>query len=138
MEFTVPDTLVLKIVEHDLDLHRPDTTLYVLYDKRENKFIIRGKRSDTPNSNSCTYSFECDFAVDLANFVEFLIDRKNKISYVLYNYDNLPNTSNDITFDFLHNYDNDEYELSGYDDKKLRRKELLRNLRMLRNVYNNY
>ena len=37
MEFTTPDTLVLKIVEHDIDLNRPDTTLYILYDKKEHK-----------------------------------------------------------------------------------------------------
>ena len=138
MEFTVPDTLVLKIVEHDVDLNRPDTTLYVLYDKKEHKYIIRGKRFETRKMESCSYAFDCEFAHDLADFIQFLIDRENEISYIVYNYDNLPETSNEIDYDFLYTYDDKVYEISGYDNKKLRRKELIRNLRMLRNIYNNY
>jgi hypothetical protein len=134
MEFTVPDTLVLKIVEHDVDLNRPDTTVYVLYDKKEHKYIIRGKRF----MDSCSYAFDCEFAHDLANFIQFLIDKENNISYILYNYDNLPKTSNEIDYEFLYTYDDKVYEISGYDDKKLHRKELLRNLRMLRYIYNYY
>jgi hypothetical protein len=138
MEFTTPDTLVLKIVEHDIDLNRPDTTLYILYDKKEHKYIIRGKRFETKRVESYSYSFNCEFARDLADFIQFLIDRENDISYILYNYDNLPETSNEIDYDFLYTYDDKKYEISGYDNKKLHRKELVRNLRMLRNIYNYY
>jgi len=138
MEFTVPDTLVLKIIEHDVDSGRPDTRLYVLYDKKEHKYIIRGKRFETKTMASCSYSFDCECANDLADFIEFLIEKENDISYILYNYDNLPVTSNEINFDFLYTYDDRVYEISGYDNIRLRRKELLRNLRMLRNIYNKY
>ena len=34
---------------------------------------------------------------DLADFLEFVICKKNLWTYVLYNYDNLPYDSNDIT-----------------------------------------
>ena len=137
MEFTVPDTLVLKIVEHDVDLGIPDTTLYVLYDKSTHRYVIRGKRNDS-RIDSCTYSFECEFANDLADFLEFLLDRTNTFSYILYNYDNLPETSNEITFEFLEMYDSKIYELSGYDNLSFKRKILLKNLRMLRNIFNYY
>jgi hypothetical protein len=137
MEFTVPDTLVLKIVEHDVDLGKPDTTLYVLYDKVTHRYVIRGQRNDSSVA-SCTYSFECEFANDLADFLEFLLDKTNRFSFILYNYDNLPETSNEITFEFLRGYDSRVYELSGYDDQKLKRKSLLKYLRMLRNVFNYY
>jgi hypothetical protein len=40
MEFIVPDTLVLKIVEHNVILDRPDTTLYVLYDKATHRLSL--------------------------------------------------------------------------------------------------
>jgi hypothetical protein len=138
MEFTVPDTLVLKIVEHDVDLGRPDTTLYILYDKREHKYIIRGKRFETPRVKSRSYSFECEFAHDLPDFIQFLIDDLNTVSYILYNYDNLPETSNEITYEFLHDCDDKPYEISGYDNMPLKRGQLLKNLRMLRNIYNHY
>lgn len=138
MEFTVPDTLVLKIVEHDVDLARPDTTLYILYDKREHKYIIRGKRFETQTVKTCSYAFECEFAHDLADFIQFLIEKENNISYILYNYDNLPETSNEITYDFLHDCDDRQYEISGYDNMPLKRGQLLKNLRMLRNIHNHY
>jgi hypothetical protein len=137
MEFTVPDTLVLKIVEQDEEFGTPDTILYVLYDKREHKYIIRGKREDR-KMDSCSYSFECELANDLADFIQFLICKYNTVSYILYNYDNLPATSNEITFDFLYTYDDKIWEISGYDNKKLHRRELLKNLRMLRNIFNYY
>jgi len=138
MEFTVPDTLVLKIVENDIKLSKPDMTLYVLYDKKEHKYIIRGKRFETRKIESCSYAFDCEFANDLADFIQFLIDKENNISYILYNYDNLPKSSIEIDYDFLYTYDDRTYEISGYDDMKLNRKQLLMNLRMLRNINNNY
>jgi hypothetical protein len=137
MEFAAPDTLVLKIVEHDVDLDRPDTTLYVLYDKATHRYVIRGQRNDT-RVESCTYSYECEFANDLADFMEFLFDEGNLFSFILYNYDNLPDTSNEITFEFLKRHDSIEYELAGYDNQRLVRKQLIKILRMLRNVFNYY
>jgi len=38
----------------------------------------------------------------------------------------------------LERNDDPVYEISGYNGKKLRRKRLLRNLRMLKNVFNYY
>jgi hypothetical protein len=136
MDFTLPDTLVLKIIEHDVDLKKPDTTLYIFYDKSIHRYVIRGQRRETSTLKSCTYSFECEFAKDLVDFIKFLIDKENKVSYILYNYDNLPLTSNETTFEFLKEFDDKVYEISGYDNKKLKRKYLLKNLRMLRNIFN--
>jgi hypothetical protein len=138
MEFAFPDTLVLKIVEFDTELNRPDTTIYVIYDKTNHKYIIRGKRRELNVLKSCTYSFKCDSVKDLADFIQFLICKSNKVSYILYNYDNLPATSNEISYEFLDEHDDRTYEISGYDNLNLKRNELVRNLRMLRNVYNYY
>lgn len=137
MEFTVPDTLVLKIVEHDVDLGRPDTTLFILYDNATSRYVIRGKRNDA-RVVSCTYSYECERVTDLADFLEFLFDITNQFTYVLYNYDNLPATSNEITFEFLKQHDRMKNELSGYDNNNFNRRELVKNLRMLRNIFNYY
>ena len=133
-----PDTLVLKIVEHDVDLHRPDTVLYVLYDKAEEKYVIRGTRTETPTIKSCVYSFDCENASDLADFISFLICSENRVSYILYNYDNLPCNSDNITYEFLSTYDDRRYELSGYDNQYVKKPELVKHLRMLRNVFNRY
>jgi len=136
MEIIVPDTLVLKIVEYDSDSGKPDTTLYLLYDKSIYRYVIRGNRKGTSYISSLTYSFECESVYDLADFIQFVIDSSNNISYILYNYDNLPMTSNEITYDFLEEYDDISYEIAGYDNKVLKRESLLKHLRMLRNIFN--
>jgi hypothetical protein len=134
---TITDCLVLKIQEHDLDTNDLDTTLYVLYDKKEHHFVVRGQRNHKTLDN-CTYSFNCEFAEELAEFITFVICKKNLWTYVLYNYDNLPYSSDDITYDFLLRHDSPEYELGGYSNLDFSRKYLLKKLRMLRNVFNNY
>jgi hypothetical protein len=124
--------------EYDVDKREIDTTLYILYDKRSHRYLVRGQRKWCPRHQSCTYSFECEFASDLADFIQYIICPHNKVNEILYNYDNLPDNSNEITFEFLHDYDHSDYEISGYNNKKLKRCRLLRNLRMLRNVFNYY
>jgi hypothetical protein len=137
MDIIIPDTLVLKIVEYDSDSHKPDTTLYLLYDKGIHRYVIRGQRQETDMNKSCTYSFECESVHDLADFIEFIIDApNNRVSYILYNYDNLPQTSNEISFEFLKNFDHITYEIAGYDNNNFKRKYLIKHLSMLRNIFN--
>jgi hypothetical protein len=134
----VTDCLVFKLEELECDTGMVDTTLYIIYDKRNHRYLIRGKRRNPPLGKSCTYSYECEFANDLADFIRYLICPANKVNEVLYNYDNFPENSDEITFDFLKMYEHTEYEISGYNYKSLKRNRLLKNLRMLRNVFNYY
>jgi hypothetical protein len=131
------DCLVLKIEEYDIDTKELDTTMYILYDKKEHYFVVRGQRF-SKNIASCVYSFKCEFAEDLADFISFVICKKNQWSYTLYNYDNLPHTSDEVSYDFLKSHDSRVYELSGYDRQKFKRTDLIKRLRMLRNVFNYY
>jgi hypothetical protein len=133
-----PDCLVLKLEEVENDTNNLDTTLYILYDKMRHVYVVRGRRRWTPKIRSCTYSFECDFAKDLADFIQYTICPYNKVNETLLNYDNLPSNVNDITYEFLHDYDHSDYEIAGYNDIKIKRSKLLKRLRMLRNVYNYY
>jgi biopolymer transport protein ExbD len=75
---------------------------------------------------------------DLMYFLTFVICKKNLWTYVLYNYDNLPVDSNDVSFDFLYSYDHSDYELAAYDNQKFNKRFLRKNLEMLRNVFNYY
>ena len=138
MENQVPDCLVLKIQEYDDDSGLLDNSIFVIYDKKEHHYVIRGHRRNTKNSDACTYSFVCEFAKDLADFISFTICKENLWTYVLYNYDNLPYDSNDITYEFLLYNESPVFELAGYDKQKYSRRKLLQNLRMLRNVFNYY
>ena len=136
--FAVPDTLVLKLEEVERDTDKLDTTIYIFYDKTTHHYYVRGQRRWTPQHQSCTYSFQCEFAKDLVEFLDYIICRKNKVNEILYNYDNLPLDSNDVTFEFLHDYDHSDYEISGYDHVKFSKKKLSNTLRILRNVFNYY
>ena len=138
MDYIVPDTLVLKIEEHEFKNKLIDTTLYILFDKRSKRYVIRGKRRSETDIISEPYSFESENANDLVEFILFILDSDNSLSYTLYNYDNLPNESNDITYNFLNEWDDRSYEIVGYDNKKLKRGNLLKILRILRNVFNYY
>jgi hypothetical protein len=46
--------------------------------------------------------------------------------------------SNDITFEFLHDYDHSDYEISGYDNTRFSKNKIVETLRILRNVFNYY
>lgn len=134
----VPDCLVLKLEEYDVDTKHIDTTLYVLYDQKEDNYVIRGSRRWSPKLQACDYSFICQDRHDLANFISYVICKTNLVHETLFNYDNLPYDSNDITFEFMRDHDHRDYEISGYDNRKFSKKRLLRNLKMIRNVFNYY
>jgi len=134
---TSTDCLVLKIVEFDLDTQKSDTELYIIYDNTNGHFMIRGKRRNTRKITSVPYSFNCDTAADVYDFIEITLCRFNPISYTLYNYDNL---TDDNTFEFLHRCNDPAYEIVGYDNILLsnNKKHILKVLRSLREVYNHY
>ena len=132
------DCLVLKLEEVEVDTNILDTTMYIIYDKKRHNFLVRGKRRNTSNIRSCPYSFECELAHELADFIQYTICPENKVNEILYNYDNLPEDPHDISFELLRGYDDMAYEVSGYNDRRLKRGRLLKILRMLRNVSNEY
>jgi hypothetical protein len=128
------DCLVLRIDEFDCDSHKLDTSMYVFYDVNEEMYVVRGKR---PNEWQ-TYSFYCDTMHDTMDFVRTVICKENLWSYSLYNCDNLPLDSDDITFGTLEHSVGFRNEITGYDYQTYNKKTLKRMLRILRNVYNYY
>lgn len=135
---SVPDCLVFKFEEVEKETGNIDNTVYVLFDQRTENYVVRGQRRWTPRYQSCSYSFECDNQRDLADFLQYIICSDNRVNEILYNYDNLPDYSNEITYEFLHDYDHQDYEISGYNDKKFSRNRLFKNLRMLRKISNQF
>ena len=137
--FNAPtDCLVFKLEEfYDDEL---DTTLFILYDKNEEMYLIRGKRSAlSKNTDSVSYSFRCKYVEELIEFIKLVICSESLLSYTLYNYDNLPYNCDDITFDSLKEDDNDKaYELTGFDNQKYSDKKLQKFLRVLKYVFNYY
>ena len=88
------------------------------------------------------YSFTCNREKHICDFIEFTIYKKNYVSIELYNYNNLPANANDITFEFLQNNVDRNYEISAYDKIKLKntrkfnKYNIMQLLRMMRHVVN--
>jgi len=137
MDNNLPDCLVLKIEEHYIDTRELDMTIYILYDQKEEQYIIRGKRSEE-KVDAYAFSFNCKYAYYLSKFITTIISRKNLWTYSLYNYDNLPANSNDATYDFFKNNDSMTYELVSYEPENFKLSKLQTYLRILKNVFNYY
>ncbi len=133
------DTLVLKIEE--VEEHngvQVDTRMFVFYDHYDGCYHIRGERTCTRNVSYQDYSFRCDTLVTLIDFIRFAISDFNILNYTLYNYDELPANSYDISYEQLAWCQSISREIVGYDNRKFTRKGLKRVLKLLRNVYNPY
>lgn len=128
------DCLVLRIDEFDSETFKLDTSMYIFYDCKRKNLVIRGKRPNTWQ----TYSFYCDTMRATMDFVRTVICKSNLWSYSLYNCDNLPLDSDDITFGTLESSVTSDNEITGYDHQDYNKKTLKRMLRILRNVYNLY
>jgi hypothetical protein len=131
------DCLILKIEEYvDNTL---DTTLFVLYDKNEESYLIRGKRSDINENEAISYSFNCYYSKELSDFISFIVCPKSKLSYTLFNYHDLPLDHENIDYHYLKNLDNNKlYEIAGYDNQKYNKKQILSILKFLKYVFNYY
>jgi len=134
-DMTCPDCLVLKIEEYEDDTNENIANIFVLYDQSRDKYVLRGSCISTKRQTS-PYSFIADSAYDVSEFILFAMDRQNFKNVVLYNYDNLPETSDEITYEFLCQWQSLNYEIAGYNNSKPSVKSLAKTLRMLRNIYN--
>ena len=53
-------------------------------------------------------------------------------------YNNFPNNTNDITYDFLNCFAHNDNEIIGYDDVKINHTIIIQKLKLLKNIYNHY
>ena len=132
------DCLVLKIQEY-VD-NKLDNTLYILYDKNEDLFLVRGKRTPILGKYDCVpYSFYCKYTEELHDFINLMLCTSSKISYTLYNYYDLPSDSDTIDFETLDTLSCDRsLELTGFDNENYNKKFIMKFLRVLKNVFNYY
>jgi hypothetical protein len=133
---TVTDCLVLKISEYLTD-NEPDNVLYVFYDKMLHHFFIRGAQSSA-RFEFYPYSFRCEFAKDLEQFIHAIISSDSKVVYELLNYTDLPVESDDITYEYLEEAETPMMQITTIVSKNYNSKGVVNLLRMLRNVFNYY
>jgi hypothetical protein len=136
MDTGFTDCLVLKIQELSSVDNEIDIELFVLYDNVKGRYVLRGRRNETSSFEFSPFSFVSDSSNDVVDFISIIIYKKNLCNYTLYNYDNFPKSSDEITFESLESDEDVKYEIVGYDNTPFGKQWLLRMIRSLRNVYN--
>ena len=129
--------LILCIKEYDntKDKSSVDTIMFIGWSYTDNLYYIRGKRQDISDKNFVPYAFNCENEIDLYNFIEFVVGSNNTSSIILYNFNNISEMKcNDITYEFLEENMDINYEIAGYDKVKVARLEIVKCLKMLKNI----
>ena len=138
MSAMISDCIVLKIVETEATSGDTDNTIYVLYDNKAREYIIRGVRSPSYKTVFDTYSFRCHSTKVVGDFLYLTIDGSNIVSYALYNCNDLPYSSDEITSELLDESCVKRVEVIGYDNMKLERKTLQKYVDIVGNMFNPY
>jgi len=135
--------LVLCIEEYDnkIDTNSIDTRLFITWSYEEDAYIVRGKRQDIGPRAFVPYAFHCESTDELYDFIKFTVGSRSNKSITLYNYNNINFSyyelkDDELTYEFFEENMDKNYEISGYDNSKLKRKYVKKYLRMLRNMYN--
>ena len=130
--------LILCIKEHDSieNKNSIDTIMFIGWSYTDNLYYVRGKRQDMSNYNFVPYAFTSENEYDLYNFIEFVVGYNNTSSIILYNFNNISEMEcYDITYEFLEENVDINYEIAGYDTVKLARLEIVKCLKMLKNMF---
>jgi hypothetical protein len=111
--------------------------LFLAYDVEQESYVVYGKSNRSGIDNQ-QYFFRSDKSSDMYKFVKFVISKESYSSYTLYNYNNMPFDLEGVDYEFMEANMDIRYELAAYDNKRLKKRDFRKNLKMLKNVYNFY
>jgi hypothetical protein len=111
----VQDKLVLYIEEIDINTSNSDMRCFIIFDEYENEFLITGMRKEGFVMGE-QYTFYCKKRKNVLNYLKSILDPKNEVKIILYNYSNL---NYKLNFKELYSLGNSKKELVGYDDVSL-------------------
>jgi len=131
--------IILCIEEHD-DPENPtsiDNRVFIGWDDERGEFFLRGRRQDTAATKYVPYAFRAVCSNDVYDFIEFIMGSKGAKSITFYNFNNIVEiVDEDLTYEFFESHMENDYDIAGYDNVKLRRGYIKRTLSILRNIYN--
>jgi len=111
--------------------------LFLSYDIEQESYVVYGKSNRMAIDNQ-PYFFRANKSADMYKFVKFVVGKDAYSSYTLYNYNNMPFDLEGVDYDFMEANMDIRFELSAYDKVRLSKRSFIKNLRMLKNVYNFY
>ena len=133
---TPPDCLVLEIYVNN-EIFDERKRVFVWYDSYERRFFLRGKNDDTEIISYNPFNFKSKRASHVADFLNLIIDKRSIIEVALYNFMDLPLSSNDITYEMLleNEYAEVIYTNENYPLKNHKLRELMNTLTTIYNSY---
>jgi hypothetical protein len=135
---TSSDCLVLLVESIDTEINEVLGKVYVLYDSTKQEYLVRGHdfEGDTKKRpfSFVTYGSDYESVID---FIDFLSSDDN-VRITLYNFDDLPLTSQEITYEYLEDYSSEEYEILAFRPQQFSRKCIGKMLKMIKNIFNYY
>jgi len=143
-ELQMESKLILCIEENENETrgnsNSIDTRLFIGWSNTDNDFYLRGKRQDIGSHEFVPYSFHCESAHELYDFIKCVIDTSNTISIILYNFNNIDSYINmreyELNYEFFEEHIDRNYEIAAYDNEKINRKRIVRYLNILKTMYN--
>jgi len=127
------DYLVLSMYHDEI------TKIFIFYDLKTGKYEIRGKNNDFKDITYDPFSFGCSSITSLYEFLKFnFYLQDNEANITLYNYNHLPELSNEITYEFLESSEENKYEIFAYRNCNLNQKKCRKLLQMIRDIRNDY
>jgi hypothetical protein len=131
-----PDCLVLEIYANNKSVDERKR-MFVWYDSVERRFFLRGKPDDNESISYNPFNFKSKKASHIADFLSFIINKRNVLEVAIYNFTDFPLSSNDITFEMLESNENADV-IYMHHDYPLKRDKIKYLLNMLSNIYNSY
>lgn len=145
-EREIDSCLVVCFEEHENDNENGedviDTRLFVSYDHATSSYVVNGKRQDIfskkgrNKTNLKPFVFCAQESNDIVDFILFSFSRNNSLSYIMYNYNNLPDDACELTYDFMESNMDRRYEIAAFDNVDIRRNHIRRLIRLTKNMYN--
>ena len=136
--------LVISIKEYDEpivgnDTENTDMSMYIYFDETVDNYVLFGRRSDRKDSKNefVPFRFQSKSKRELVHFIMLVIDPETRVSFEIYNYNNLGDYDfQEITYEFMEDNVDSQYEICAYDNYKLGKKTLYKHLSLLSSFFN--
>ena len=144
-EKEIDSCLVVCFEEHETNddgTDLVDTRLFVTYDHSSKAYVVNGKRVDIFSKKGRNktqlkpFVFCAQESNDIVDFIILAFSRSNSLSYIMYNYNNLPDDACDMTYEFMETNMDRRYEIAAFDNVDIRRNHIKKLIRLTKNMYN--
>jgi hypothetical protein len=110
--------------------------LFVLYDNLNKTFFLCGKKVLHSTPDTVPFSFYCENEKNIKQFADLILD--DRVNVHLYNFNDLPSTCIEITFDTLNEMRSEDCKIVTYYEDHEYYNNFITYLEILKNVKNDY